>query len=111
MTPARAREDLLATRKRLESRLAAIETDLSQALDDDSGERAVQTENDEVLAGMQQSAREELKAVAAAIARIDAGTYGLCVLCAAPIGDERLTALPYAALCIGCATNADRGAT
>ena len=36
----------------------------------------------------------------AALGRIDAGTYGICAVCGAPISEERLEALPYATLCL-----------
>lgn len=35
-----------------------------------------------------------------ALARIDAGTYGTCVVCGKEIPEERLNAVPYATLCI-----------
>lgn len=44
----------------------------------------------------------ELDAVETALARIRAGTYGLCEECGKPIGQERLEALPTATLCIAC---------
>jgi DnaK suppressor protein len=43
-----------------------------------------------------------LAEVEAAIARLDAGTYGTCVRCGEPVASERLDALPWAAHCIGC---------
>jgi DnaK suppressor protein len=46
--------------------------------------------------------RVHLEAVDAAIARIDAGTYGACTTCRRPVGTDRLEALPWAALCIDC---------
>jgi DnaK suppressor protein len=45
---------------------------------------------------------QHLAAVEAALARIDDGTYGLCVRCGRPIAQERLDALPWAAHCIDC---------
>ena len=45
---------------------------------------------------------QHLAAVDAALARLDAGTYGTCTTCGKPIGAERLEALPWAALCIDC---------
>jgi RNA polymerase-binding protein DksA len=39
----------------------------------------------------------------AALARIDAGTYGLCEECHRPIAHGRLRASPYARHCINCA--------
>lgn len=37
-----------------------------------------------------------------ALARIDAGEYGVCDRCGRDIGAERLEAKPYAVLCIEC---------
>lgn len=37
-----------------------------------------------------------------ALERIEAGTYGRCVSCDYPIPDERLEAVPWAALCVPC---------
>ncbi len=45
---------------------------------------------------------QQLEAVDAALARIDAGTFGTCVRCGRPIAPERLEALPWAAHCIDC---------
>ncbi|HEY5628237.1 MAG TPA: TraR/DksA C4-type zinc finger protein [Candidatus Limnocylindrales bacterium] len=44
----------------------------------------------------------QIAAVDAALARLDAGTYGTCVTCGQPISDARLEALPAAAHCIDC---------
>lgn len=41
----------------------------------------------------------------AAIERESTGTYGLCVDCSSPIGDERLAARPSAATCVSCASS------
>src|SRR3546814_13132406 len=40
--------------------------------------------------------------ISAALAKIDAGTYGICERCAAPIPFARLEAVPYAAYCVTC---------
>ena len=47
--------------------------------------------------------RRHVEEVDAAVARVDAGTYGTCERCGRPIGDARLDALPAARRCIGCA--------
>ncbi len=36
----------------------------------------------------------------AALARVDAGTYGTCAVCGVAIPEERLDAVPYATLCL-----------
>jgi RNA polymerase-binding protein DksA len=46
--------------------------------------------------------RAHLADVDAALARLDAGTYGRCTSCGKDIAAERLEALPWAAFCIDC---------
>lgn len=43
---------------------------------------------------------EQLDDIDAALARLDAGTYGICDRCGGPIGDARLEAMPVARFCI-----------
>ena len=38
----------------------------------------------------------------AALARLDAGTYGACVQCGAAIPEERLELRPFAGRCVSC---------
>jgi DnaK suppressor protein len=45
---------------------------------------------------------QQLAAVDAALARLDDGSYGLCIRCGRPIAPDRLDALPWAAHCIDC---------
>jgi RNA polymerase-binding transcription factor DksA len=50
--------------------------------------------------GLEEGARETLVGIDAALARIEAGTYGICEGCGKPIAAERLAAIPWARLCI-----------
>ncbi len=50
---------------------------------------------------------ETLRRARAALARIDAGDYGLCAECGEPIDPRRLEFDPTVDLCIGCARNAE----
>lgn len=45
----------------------------------------------------------ELRRIAAALARLDAGEYGWCVECGEEIGEKRLEVDPAAARCRECA--------
>jgi DnaK suppressor protein len=45
---------------------------------------------------------EELREIDAALARLDDGSYGICVDCGGAIGNERLQAEPAAARCVEC---------
>lgn len=50
---------------------------------------------------------DELSMVEAALQRIEAGTYGLCLDCGAEIPPARLHAAPEAARCIACQERAE----
>jgi len=49
-----------------------------------------------------------LRNVRAALARIDEGTYGVCIHCEEDISPKRLHAVPWAPYCIQCQETADR---
>lgn len=53
-------------------------------------------------------ATQHLVLVDAALARLDAGTFGACLRCHRPISGARLEALPWAAHCIDCQSAIDR---
>ena len=70
--------------------------------DEESGEGdtlAVERERDLALSAQ---ARAAIEMIDVAVAKIEAGTYGLCDKCGKQIPEERLEALPYAALCVTC---------
>ncbi|MGH3928501.1 MAG: TraR/DksA family transcriptional regulator [Pseudonocardiaceae bacterium] len=54
------------------------------------------------------AARSRREQVLAAKQRLDEGSYGICVDCGRPIGEERLEALPWAARCIQDQEKANR---
>jgi len=103
------REDLLEMLQELDQRLAKITDDVKHTnlpIEKDSAERATQTENDEVLDHLGNAARTEIIMIKQAIARIDSGEYGTCMICGEPIRNERLKAVPYTNSCIKCASQA-----
>ncbi len=57
---------------------------------------------DAVSASLSALTRTTLAEVTAALARIDADTYGRCEGCGTSIPDERLEIMPAAALCVAC---------
>jgi DnaK suppressor protein len=50
----------------------------------------------------------ELQQIDAALARIAAGCYEVCVDCGGPISYDRLFAAPYTARCVSCQTKFER---
>jgi DnaK suppressor protein len=45
---------------------------------------------------------ETIERIDAALARLEAGQYGLCTECGADISEARLRALPFAVRCVDC---------
>ena len=114
-------EDLDAYRTTLENLRARLRGDLDQMTDEalrrsqpeSSGNLSnvplhmadVGTENydQEFTLSLIENEQSTLELVHAAIARVDAGTYGRCEECQEPIAKPRLQALPYTPHCIQCA--------
>jgi DnaK suppressor protein len=93
--------------KEQELRLARIALNVKHSdrpMEKDFAEQATQNENDEVLDYLGNSARAEIAQIKQAIARIDSGKYGICVVCGEPIRKERLEAVPFSTMCIRCAS-------
>jgi len=102
--------DIQATRRRLEARrdelfkrTGKIQRDLRQLRDQDSQERVTETENDEVLEGLDEVERVQLARLRHALERLEAGTYEQCERCGGTIPAARLEAVPETALCTECA--------
>lgn len=96
------RAGLVARLDQLAAQVERLESQQRVPLDDDSGEQAIEREDDETIDAQQSAAAAEMKAVRLAIARLDAGHYGLCTACGIPIDAARLEAVPHAAHCIEC---------
>jgi DnaK suppressor protein len=54
--------------------------------------------------GQRSEVARELQSLDAAIGRVDAGGYGICVSCGNPIPAARLELLPGATRCVPCAS-------
>ena len=101
-----ARRQLQARLAELLERVRKIEGDLRSAHDADWVERATELQNDQVLEGLDDIGRREVRQISEALDRIDHGRYGVCVSCGGPIGAARLTAIPTAVNCLSCAVPA-----
>ncbi|HZZ93715.1 MAG TPA: TraR/DksA C4-type zinc finger protein [Usitatibacter sp.] len=62
-----------------------------------------------VRVGAVQRDADELRAIQQALARLDAGTYGLCVECGCALPYVRLDAVPEAQRCVHCESRSERG--
>ena len=74
--------------------------DLAIGSGDHLADSATETYMRELDEGLEENAEHILLEIDGALDRIEDGTYGLCADCGAPIGEERLLAVPYATLCL-----------
>jgi RNA polymerase-binding transcription factor DksA len=107
------RRRLLALADRLKGDVAALkEAALRSTGGESSGslsnaplhlaDLANDTNAQEVAVGLLRNEQEALLAIAAALDRLDAGTYGVCARCGQEIPEERLLTLPQASRCVRC---------
>jgi DnaK suppressor protein len=61
------------------------------------------------LLSVMKALRGNLRWVNRALRKMDLGTYGVCERCGTEIAIERLEALPWAILCIGCKQTGETG--
>jgi DnaK suppressor protein len=75
---------------------------------DDEAETGTKTFEREHELALTRNAQDLLDQSERALARIDAGTYGVCESCGQPIGKARLQAFPRATLCVTCKQRQER---
>jgi len=91
-----------------ESAIAARLGDaVAEAGDDEADASSKLFEREHELA-ITRNTRELLEQTEHALARIEAGTYGVCESCGKPIGKARLLAFPRATLCVECKQRQER---
>lgn len=103
MTPATARDRLLARRAELIGSLAEIADQLDDPMPRDWEDAASERQGDEVLSALGHAERAEVRRIDAALGRIADGSYGTCVKCGEEIAPARLEALPDTPHCVNCA--------
>ena len=63
----------------------------------------------EFTLSLMQSEGGTLEQIEAALERIEEGSYGQCEECGARIPKQRLNAIPYATMCVKCASQSEQG--
>ena len=82
-------------------RTTSIPTDMEELGSD--------TADQELTVSLLESDKGTLDQIEAAIERIEDGSYDRCEECGGQIPKSRLDAIPYAALCIHCASQGEEG--
>jgi DnaK suppressor protein len=114
------RELLLERRRAIVEAIEYLHQENAGSLEEETGElvsgsadqhmadTATETVDREIDYTLEETDGRLLAAIDEAVARIDAGTYGICVNCGAQIAPERLEAMPWATLCIDCKRKEER---
>ena len=106
------RDLLTSLREETVAEIATLEADLtalfeasrsSNADDEHDPEGSTIAYERAQLTAVRDAARRHLIDIDDALARLDAGTYGLCERCGRPIPPERLAVRPFATTCVPCA--------
>lgn len=104
------REALVRQRDEMLSVVQSTQAQMAQRVGDhaDVSDRASDGFEDELAAGLMAIEAAQLEDIEAAIRRIDAGEYGLCIDCEKPIPRKRLEVLPFARRCLNCESSTPR---
>ncbi|HZQ81902.1 MAG TPA: TraR/DksA C4-type zinc finger protein [Gaiellaceae bacterium] len=105
------RRRLEEERARLTHTADFLDRENAGSLEDELGEIAAGTDNHlgdlasatydrELEEGLEEGVQQVIVDIDAALQRIEDGSYGTCEVCGEPIGAERLSAIPWARLCI-----------
>lgn len=97
------RRQLLERKDELSRRLVKIDAELDQPHSTMFAEAAIEREGDEALEDLGAAGLLEIRMIEAALDRIEAGSYGICVACGEEISEERLNVLPATPKCRDCA--------
>jgi RNA polymerase-binding transcription factor len=114
--------ELEKVRKQLTSEVTGLRAEIAQAesqiaerlgdavgdAGDDQADAGAKTYQREHELALTQNARDLLELSEGALARIEAGTFGVCGSCGQPIGKARLQAFPRATLCVTCKQREER---
>jgi DnaK suppressor protein len=105
------RERLLALRARLRGDLTQMEDNAlnkdhskTTSMPNHMAELGSDNFDQEVTLSLLGSENDAINQIEAAIERIEDGRFGLCEECGIKIPKPRLEAIPYAALCVDCAS-------
>jgi RNA polymerase-binding protein DksA len=108
----RMRELLVAQKRQILETLVATNADFRAIVEEMDPKDFADVASDDVDRKMIEALGSQdikrIKAIDAALSRIQQGRYGLCSKCGKKIPSERLEAIPYAVLCIECQKGEER---
>jgi DnaK suppressor protein len=114
---ARFRDELLAERRRVLDAIEYLHKENPGSIEDETeempidnhmAETATVTLDREIDYTLEENSEHVLGEIDAALQRIEDGTFGICVTCGQEIGEDRLSAIPWATQCIDCKRREER---
>ena len=106
------RQRLTALKKDILTHLAQEDAEFRELWEDmdpkDLVDVAAEDVDRKTLEALGAQEMRRLNLIESALARIPNGHYGVCMKCGTRIPRERLEAIPYALLCIGCQSSEER---
>jgi DnaK suppressor protein len=75
----------------------------------DIADKAVSSYTREFLYSLNDTERSTVQQIDQALARIEDGTFGLCLNCGTPMNEKRLSAIPWSRHCVECQELAEKG--
>jgi DnaK suppressor protein len=118
--PARmTKKDMEKYRRLLEEKKAVLSAEIAKTRSaeeetteestQDIADKAVSSYTREFLYSLTDGERSTLLLIDDALARIDEGTYGLCINCGTLMAEKRLNAVSWAPYCIDCQELSEKG--
>jgi DnaK suppressor protein len=106
------KNSLLEMKEEIIHNLIAENEDFKAIIDDmdpkDLADVAADDIDRKTLEALSANDIKRLRLIDSAISRLENGKYGVCIKCNCKIPKERLTAIPYALMCISCKTSDER---
>ena len=74
----------------------------------DIGDMSANAYSREMLFNLSETQRQQIRDIDAALERIEAGEYGICLQCGEAIAPRRLEVRPFSRYCIDCKTEIEK---
>ena len=112
------RKLLVDVRDSLAGQVRKLEADLHKSRKDSASDLSgysyhmadagTDTFNEQLESDIVSSETDTLRDVEDALARLDQNSFGMCEMCSESIEPKRLTAIPYARMCIKCQSEVEQ---
>ena len=104
------KQDLLTRKLEIEQELQNLSNEkMVDGLSQDDGDQVVTLTMESLRQSLQDTEYNEYTNIIAALAAIDAGTYGICQECHERISENRLKYNPNARRCLNCQEKSEKG--